>query len=196
MTALIAYRSPAGRVAAFRRVDGVKVERHEPGSAAGNAWARMRSEGALLIDGAAWLDAEPGSAMEPGSEPEKRNETMAKKTTENNEVKPKVKRPRAGCWTPVVRTFPIPGTDFTIDVEMYRVEYCGEVMEVQRNREGVKKAGAWIRSIKNQGNLKMKVERLRLALLVLSQEADEETAGRLKGAAEMLSEDAGGDGAE
>lgn len=196
MTALIAYRSPAGRVAAYNKYDGADTERHEPGPEADAAWERLRVEGVIQYEKAAWLDRYPSWREEPGDEPEKENETMAKKTTENNEAKPKVKRPRAGVWTQVVRTFPLPGTDSTIDVEMYTVEYRGDTLDVQRNREGVKKANIWIKGIKSQHNLKMKVEHLRLALLVLAQEADEETAGRLKGAAEMLGGDAGGDGAE
>lgn len=200
MTALIAYRSPAGRVVAYRRSDAIVVEHHEPGLEADAAWERLgRTTGVVMKDRAEWLDRSPSWRDEPGDEPEKENETMAKKTTENNEavVKPKVKRPRSGCWTKTSRQIPIPGTKSdTADLDMYCVEFKGETLEVQRNREGVKKANSWIRAIKARAELGLKVERLRLALLVLAQEADEETAGRLKGAAEMLGVDAGGDGAE
>jgi hypothetical protein len=80
-------------------------------------------------------------------------------------AKPKVKRPRSGTWTKTSRQIPIPGTEAdTADLDMYRVEYAGETLEVQRNRAGVKKANAWIRSIRKSSGELLRVDKIRRQL--------------------------------
>jgi hypothetical protein len=75
MTAAIAYRSPAGRVAAFRMADGVEMERTEPGREADAAWERLGStKGVVMKDRAEWLDIPPSWREEPGSEPKEEKE--------------------------------------------------------------------------------------------------------------------------
>jgi hypothetical protein len=78
-----------------------------------------------------------------------------------------VKRPRAGSWLPVVRTYQIPGTDLTLDVEMYTVEFAGETLEVKRDRAGVAKANAWIRGIREREERLLKIDRLRRELAAM-----------------------------
>jgi hypothetical protein len=147
-----------------------------------------------MKDRAEWLDRSPSWRDEPGREPEERNESMTKMsktlgTTETTPEKPKVKRPRAGCWTQVSRQVQIPGTADSVDLEMYRIEFAGETLEVQRNRAGVKKANDWIRAIKARADLGLKIASIRKGLLTLAETADPETAGRLNRAAVLLIED-------
>lgn len=116
----------------------------------------------------------------------RRNEQMEKKTTENNEAteKPKVKRPRSGVWTPVSKQIPIPGTDGdTADLDMYRVEYAGEEIEVQRNRAGVKKANAWIRGLRTRAEEELRISKIRKQLdEMLARATRPEIQDRLVGA--------------
>jgi hypothetical protein len=112
---------------------------------------------------------------------------------------PKVKRPRSGTWTKISRQISIPvacrdehgdiATDpDTADLDMYRVEFKGETLEVQRNRAGVKKGNDWIRAIKSRAKLELKIYRIRLKLVDLSSEATGGLAERLNQAARMLEE--------
>jgi len=83
---------------------------------------------------------------------------------------PPVKRPRTGTWTPVTRQIPIPGTEdadgnaLTTPVEFYSVEFAGETLEVLHNRDGAKRANAWIKGIKARGEEGLKIDRLRREL--------------------------------
>ena len=135
MKASIAYRSPAGRVVAFDKY-GAKTECHEPGVEAEKAWQRLGLLGATMCPMAVWLDKEP-------SAPEGWNDTMTRTAQSesakamdaetNVKAKPKVKRQRSGTWTKISKQIPIPGTESdTADLDMYRVEYAGEEMDVDR----------------------------------------------------------------
>jgi hypothetical protein len=101
----------------------------------------------------------------------KENGTTATKTRKPRDPNaPPVKRPRAGCWTPVTRDVPIPGTQdadgkaLTTPVEMYTVEFCGETIEVLKNRAGVKIGNNWIKSIKSRGEESLRIHSIRKKL--------------------------------
>jgi hypothetical protein len=103
---------------------------------------------------------------------------------------PPVKRPRSGSWLPVVRTYQIPGTDISIDVEMYTVEFAGETCEVRKNREGVKRGNAWIKGIKARGEEALRVDRIRRQLEEMSEAAStQEMTARLYRASRVLAGD-------
>jgi hypothetical protein len=76
---------------------------------------------------------------------------------------------------------------------MYRVEYAGKTIEVQRNRTGVKKANTWIRELKRDAELRMKTDRIRRELLSLSEEANGTLSDHMKRAALLLVEDVFGE---
>jgi hypothetical protein len=106
---------------------------------------------------------------------------------------PAVKRPRAGCWTPVTRQIPIPGSQdadgkaLTLDAEMYSVEFAGETIEVLKNRDGVKRANAWIKGIKNRGEESLHIDKISRQLEALSESASsQEMTARLYKAAQVL----------
>jgi hypothetical protein len=123
-------------------------------------------------------------------------------TTDATEVahgaatKPKIRRPRAGSWTPVVRQIPIPGTQdadgaaLTTPVEFYVVEFCGETIEVLRNRDGAKRASEWIRNIRAGGEERLRVDTIRRKLEEMSEAATtHEMTERLYTAARVLAGD-------
>lgn len=94
---------------------------------------------------------------------------------------PAIKRPRAGSWTPVVRTYQIPETDLSIDVEMYSVEFAGETLEVKRDRAGVAKANAWIKGIREREERLLKIDRLRRELAAMEGMGQAEPGNQTEG---------------
>jgi|GEM_PF-3595792 hypothetical protein len=123
--------------------------------------------------------------------------TKANKTLGGNDeatagAKPKVKRPRAGIWTKTSKQIPVPGTETDIAVlDMYRVEYAGETLEVQRNRAGVNKANAWIRGIRDGRSELARVDKIRKQLEKMitrggHENSTSDLAKRLKTAVEAL----------
>jgi len=121
---------------------------------------------------------------------------------------PPVKRPRSGTWTKISKQVGIPGTGRgaaelaktmgpfgpggvmpcgedpdTIDLEMYRVEFAGETLEVRRDRAGVKKANEWIRAIKGADERNGRMLKIHAALLVLEGEETRDDMKRRLGLA-------------
>lgn len=196
MTALIAYRSPSGRVRLYTALNGVCIKMFEPGKEADEAWFRM--DPVFRQDDAKWIDAAGLGRGVTGSKPEGGNEEMTKKTEspivfDAQVEKPKVKHPRSGTWTKTSRQVPISGG--TADLDMYVITFAGETLEVQRNRAGVKKANAWIRGMKKRSEQMVKIERIRKALLELADETEPHMiSSYLRKAAELLIEDVFGDG--
>ena len=139
--------------------------------------SRKKNTTVTNADGAT---SEAGSAANEATRP-------ARTRTPRDPNAPPVKRPRAGSWLPVVRTYQIPGTDLSIDVEMYTVEFAGETLEVKRDRAGVAKANAWIKGIKARGEEALRVDRIRRQLEEMSEAAStQEMTARLYTAARVL----------
>jgi hypothetical protein len=122
---------------------------------------------------------------------EKTSSTKTRKPRDPNA--PPITRPRSGHWTPITKQIPIPGTQdadgaaLTTSVEMYRVEFAGESIEVLKNRDGTKAATAWIRAIKNRSVEGVKIEKIRRDLVTMSESAScDDARARLLAAANIL----------
>jgi hypothetical protein len=140
-----------------------------------------------------------GAATRPSREDEmkKTTETTEKKTRATRDPSaPPIRRPRAGCWTPVTRQIPIPGTQdadgnaLTTPVEFYVVEFCGETIEVLKNRAGMKRANDWTRKIRAHGEEGLRVDTIRRKLEEMSEAAStQEMTARLYRASRVLAGD-------
>lgn len=91
-----------------------------------------------------------------------------------NKDKKKVTRPRAGDWTPIKHSVPIPGTSEVFEVDFWRVEFSGEEFEVPATMEGRRQAARKINAIKEKKAERLEIARIRTRLIELRDKASTE----------------------